>query len=68
MESGSYSASEVPGDNKSEQQVPTVGKVSTECPFDIEAVFTLQYSTEGLKGILKWIIENLGEQKQAVGK
>ncbi len=31
-----------------------------ECPFDLEAVFTLQYSADGLKGVLKWIIDNLG--------
>ena len=34
-----------------------------ECPFDLETVFTLQYSTEGLKGVLSWIIENLGDLK-----
>ena len=32
-----------------------------ECPFDLETVFTLQYSADGLKGVLKWIIDNLGE-------
>ena len=31
-----------------------------ECPFDLETVFTLQYNTEGLKGVLGWIIEHLG--------
>ena len=31
-----------------------------ECPFDLENVFTLQYNTEGLKGVLNWIIEHLG--------
>ena len=31
-----------------------------ECPFDLESVFTLQYNTEGLKGVLNWIIEHLG--------
>lgn len=36
-------------------------QVNFECPFDLETVFTLQYSTEGLKGVLKWIIDNLGD-------
>lgn len=36
-------------------------KVKLECPFDLETVFTMQYSTEGLKGVLKWIIDNLGD-------
>ena len=31
------------------------------CPFDLETVFTLQYSTEGLKGVLEWIIDNVGQ-------
>ena len=34
-------------------------RLSLECPFDLETVFTLNYSTEGLKGVLKWIIDNL---------
>lgn len=43
-------------------------KILLECPFDLEAVFTLQYSTEGLKGVLKWIIDNLGDVKGDVTK
>lgn len=38
-------------------------KVKLECPFDLETVFTMQYSTEGLKGVLTWIIDNLGDCK-----
>lgn len=38
-------------------------RIKLECPFDLEAVFTLQYSTEGLKGVLAWIIDNLGDLK-----
>lgn len=38
-----------------------------ECPFDLETVFTLQYSTEGLKGVLNWIIDNLGDVKTGLG-
>ena len=34
-------------------------RLSLECPFDLETVFTLNYSTEGLKGVLQWIIDNL---------
>ena len=41
-------------------------KVTLECPFDLETVFTLQYSTEGLKGVLKWIIDNLGDLSKKV--
>ncbi len=37
-----------------------------ECPFDLEAVFTLQYSADGLKGVLKWIIDNLGEMQGSI--
>lgn len=39
-------------------------KIVLECPFDLEAVFTLQYSTEGLKKVLKWIIDNLKDFKK----
>ena len=38
--------------------------MTLECPFDLESVFTLQYSTEGLKGVLKWIIDNLSDANQ----
>ena len=31
-----------------------------ECPFDLDAVFTLQYDTKGLKTVLEFILENLG--------
>lgn len=34
-------------------------KLTLKCPFDLETVFTMQYSTEGLKGVLEWIIEHL---------
>ena len=37
------------------------GRMKLECPFDLESVFTMQYSTEGLKGVLTWIIDNLGD-------
>ena len=36
-------------------------RIKLECPFDLETVFTLQYSTDGLKGVLSWIIDNLGD-------
>ena len=39
-----------------------------ECPFDLETVFTLQYSTDGLKGVLGWIIEHLGQLKGDMGE
>ena len=39
-------------------------RVKLECPFDLETVFTMQYSTDGLKGVLSWIIEHLGDLNQ----
>ena len=44
----------------------TSNKIVLECPFDLETVFSLQYSTEGLKGCLKWIIDHLSETNQTV--
>ena len=41
--------------------------MSVECPFNLETVFTLEYSTDGLKGVLKWIIDNLGAVRDNVG-
>ena len=32
-----------------------------ECPFDLEMIFSLQYDTRGLKGVLEFILENMGE-------
>ena len=32
-----------------------------ECPFDLEAIFTLTYNTDGLKGVLEFILEHLGK-------
>ena len=29
------------------------------CPFDLDAVFSMQYSVSGLKSVLEFIIENL---------
>ena len=42
-----------------------VGKVkfnagSLECPFDLGDVFSVQVNSENLKGVLEWIIGNLG--------
>jgi len=34
-----------------------------ECPFDLETIFTLTYETEGLKGVIKWIIDNMGSMR-----
>jgi len=39
-----------------------------ECPFDLDAVFTMQYSTEGLKSVLEFILENLGTLDMSVGE
>ena len=31
-----------------------------ECPFDLNAVFSLQYDVKGLKSVLEFILEHLG--------
>jgi len=38
-----------------------------ECPFDLQTIFTLQVDTENLRGLLEFILEHLGEQKQNLG-
>ena len=53
--------------SRAEQSQMASQKIKLECPFDLETVFTLQYSTEGLKGVLEWIIENLGNLNTTVG-
>ncbi len=32
------------------------------CPFDLDAIFSMQYSTQGLKSVLEFIFEHLGTQ------
>ena len=39
-----------------------------ECPFDLELIFSMQYDTRGLKGVLEFILENLGQQKEQQAK
>ena len=39
-----------------------------ECPFDIETVFTMNYSVDGLKSVLKWVIENLSTCRDDTNK
>lgn len=29
------------------------------CPFDLDSIFSMQYSVSGLKSVLEFIIENL---------
>jgi hypothetical protein len=49
------------------KEATNVDKVTTNkatfkkivCPFDLDAVFSLQYSVSGLKSVLEFIIENL---------
>ena len=53
-----------------ESQTPNTqsqGQIKLECPFDLETVFTMQYSTEGLKGVLTWIIDHLNELNNGLG-
>jgi hypothetical protein len=30
------------------------------CPFDLDAIFSLQFSTQGLKSVLEFIFEHMG--------
>ncbi len=34
-----------------------------EVPFDLDSIFTLQYNVQGLKSVLEFILEHLGELK-----
>jgi hypothetical protein len=34
-----------------------------EIPFDLDSIFTLQYNVAGLKSVLEFILEHLGELK-----
>mgnify|MGYP000217795227 CR=1 FL=1 len=31
-----------------------------ECPFNLETIFTMQFSTQGLKSVLEFILEHIG--------
>ena len=49
------------------EQKPELAKVKfrkLECPFDLQTIFTLQVDTENLRGLLEFILEHLGENKQ----
>ena len=35
-------------------------KYKVECPFDLEAIFTVSIDTKNLKGIIEFILERLG--------
>jgi hypothetical protein len=34
-----------------------------EIPFDLDSIFTMQYNVQGLKSVLEFILEHLGEIK-----
>jgi len=36
-------------------------KFRLECPFDLDSIFTMTYSVENLKGVLEFILDNLGK-------
>jgi phenylalanine-4-hydroxylase len=36
-----------------------------EVPFDLDSIFTMQYNVSGLKAVLEFILEHLGELKQS---
>jgi hypothetical protein len=36
------------------------------CPFDLDAIFSMQYSTQGLKTVLEFIFEHLGTQDENI--
>ena len=54
-------------EEESQTHTKTQGEIKLECPFDLETVFTMQYSTEGLKGVLTWIIEHLNDLNSGLG-
>ena len=35
-------------------------KTKLVCPFDLDTIFSLQYSVQGLRSVLEFIIDNLG--------
>lgn len=39
-----------------------------ECPFDLDAVFSMQYSVQGLKSVLEFILEHIGDLDELTGK
>jgi len=39
-----------------------------DCPFDLDAIFQLNYSTEGLKGVLEFILEHIGKLQGEVDR
>jgi phenylalanine-4-hydroxylase len=39
-----------------------------ECPFDLESVLKITYSTDGLKQVLEFILDHLGEVKMVSGE
>jgi hypothetical protein len=39
-----------------------------ECPFDLESIFTMQYNVQGLKSVLEFILEHMGEMKESQAK
>jgi hypothetical protein len=43
-----------------------VGKF--ECPFDLNNVFEINFNQENLKGLLKWIVDHLGDLRVDMGE
>ena len=37
-----------------------------ECPFDLDAVFSMQYSVQGLKSVLEFILEHIGSFDESI--
>lgn len=38
------------------------------CPFDLDAIFSMQYSVQGLKSVLEFIFEHLGTQDEQMAE
>ena len=36
------------------------------CPYDLQTIFTVTVDTENLKGLLEFILDNLGDQNEAI--
>jgi len=50
--------------SESNDNKPSVSFHKLEIPFDLDSIFTMQYNVQGLKSVLEFILEHLGELKQ----
>lgn len=55
-------------DNVDKPKTGNVTFKSIVCPFDLDAIFSLQYSVQGLKSVLEFIFEHLGTQDEKMAE